>query len=234
MTNLSKKMVVSLVCLLGGMGCNHSYGGWYSSTGAQCGNAAPGCDYYADGKTKLSIQEDPSFQSDNGTNDGAGRGGFVYYYSDTFSQNVEQSPDGLIFSMTTQTALNSMNTPTKDVDLMRADLQTADLTSRAQLVAAKFQMNIEAATQLTMLADKFQELTAAGSMQLSQEDGQAITRQAFAIAGLNANDVNIAIAKSLAGDDDAEEDLLNMAATGLGMQAQMLKSQLLPALGIQP
>jgi len=232
--NLARFGVVAVVSLLGGMGCNHSYGGWYTSTGAQCGNAAPGCDYYADGKTKLSIQEDPSFQSDNGANDGAGRGGFVYYFSNTFNQNVEQSPDGLIFSMATQTALNSMNTQTKDVDLMRAEVQNADLTSRAQVVAEKFQMNIEAATQLTMLSDKIQQLTAGGTTQLTQEDGQEISREAFAIAGLNANDVNLAITKSLAGDDGAEEDLLNMAATGLGMQAQMLKSQLLPALGIQP
>ena len=117
---------------------------------------------------------------------------------------------------------------------MRAEVQNADLTSRAQVVAEKFQMNIEAATQLTMLSDKIQQLTAGGTTQLTQEDGQEISREAFAIAGLNANDVNLAITKSLAGDDGAEEDLLNMAATGLGMQAQMLKSQLLPALGIQP
>jgi hypothetical protein len=230
---LARFAAVTAACVFGGMGCNHSYGGWYTNSGAQCGSAKPGCDYYSDGKTKLSIQEDPSFQSDNGANDGPGRNGFVFYYSDNFNQNVEQSPTGLIFSISTQTALNSLNTQTKDVDLQRADLQADDLTARAQGVAERFQMNIEAATKLTLLADKIQQINTNGT-QLSADDAQAISREAFAIAGLNVNDVNAAVLRSVSGDDNAEEELLNSAATGLGMQANMLKSQLLPALGIQP
>lgn len=227
-----KSIIATAVCALGGMGCN-GYSGFYTNTGAQCGAARPGCDYFSDGKTKISIQDDPSFQSDDGANDGPGRDGFIFYFSTTYNQQVEQSPDGIIFSMSTQTALNSLNTQTKDVDLMRADLQTTDLTERAQAIAARFQMNIEAATKLTLLSDKIQQIQVAGAP-MTQETSQSLAYEAFSIAGLNPTDVNSAIAKSLAGDDDAETALLASAANGLGMPSDMLKSQLLPALGIQP
>lgn len=115
---------------------------------------------------------------------------------------------------------------------MRADLQAQDLVNRAQAISARFQMNIEAATRITLLSDKIQQINANGNM--TEEASQSLAYEAFSIAGLNPNDVSSAIAKSVAGDESAELELLTSAALGLGMPSDMLKSQLLPALGIQP
>jgi hypothetical protein len=219
-----------VVCMTGTMGCHSGYNGYYTSAGAQCGSARPGCDYYSDAQTKITVKQDPAWDGDYYD---LLRNGGASYFSTVFNQNVVQTPVGLIYSTTTLGALNSVDSQTKDVDMMRADLQTQNLTEHAQAISARFQMNIEAATKLAMLSDKIQQINASGAP-MTQESSQQLAYDAFSIAGLNPTDVNSAILKSMSGDNNAEETLLNSAADSLGMPSVMLKSQLLPALGIQP
>ena len=75
-------------------------------------------------------------------------------------------------------------------------------------------------------------LTSSG--QITEEDREAITHAALNVAGLSTDDVNAAIARMIKdGDKSAIDDLVNKAATNLGMPSSAgLRDQLLPALGI--
>ncbi len=126
----------------------------------------------------------------------------------------------------------SITGSTRDTDLQQADLQKDDVAMRAQSVATQFQMNYDAAVQLTQLADKVQAMTANGSM--SSEDREAITESALSVAGISSDDMNSAIATMIKdGNSDAVNALMDKAATNLGMPSSAaLRNQILPALGI--
>jgi len=123
-------------------------------------------------------------------------------------------------------------TATKDVDLQRADLQDQKLDSAAQSLSDKFQMSFESARQLAQIADKLQNLNAAG--QISDEDRDALSNSALGVAGLSADDVNGAVAQMIKdGNQQAINALMDKAATNLGMPSSAgLRDQILPALGI--
>jgi hypothetical protein len=126
---------------------------------------------------------------------------------------------------------NSVDTDTKDVDLQRAELQGQNLDSQAQSISGQFGMDFESARQLAQLADKMSTLSASGSV--SEEDRETITHAALNIAGLSTDDVNAAIESTIKGDSHAMDDLMNKAATNLGMSSSAgLRDQLLPTLGI--
>jgi hypothetical protein len=126
---------------------------------------------------------------------------------------------------------DSVDGSTRDTDLQQADLQQADVATRAQSVAAQFQMNYTAAVQLTQLADKVQAMTQTGTM--TSEDREAITESALGVAGIGTDDVNTAIAATINGDTTAINALMDKAATNLGMPSSAgLRDQILPALGI--
>ena len=124
-------------------------------------------------------------------------------------------------------------TGTKDVDLQRADLQDQKLDSEAQALQDKFEMSAESAHQLAVLADKVQETSASGT--ITDEARDEIARAALHVAGLTTDDVNDALAKMVQdGDQQAIDDLMDKAASNLGMPSSAgLRDQLLPALGIQ-
>lgn len=127
----------------------------------------------------------------------------------------------------------SVGGATKDVDLQRADLQQQAIEDRAQGIAQQFSMNIESARQLTQLADRMQQLTAAGKGQISDDDRQMMAEAALGVAGVKADEVTAAYAKLAQGDKAAVEGLLGKAAANLGMpSAAGLREQILPALGI--
>ena len=92
-------------------------------------------------------------------------------------------------------------------------------------------MNIEAARQLTQIADRMQSLTVQGSM--TDDDRQAVTTAALGVAGITNDQVTQAYAKFGNGDKTAVEGLLTQAATNLGMPSTAgLRDQILPSLGI--
>ena len=124
-------------------------------------------------------------------------------------------------------------TGTKDVDLQRADLQNQKLDGEAQALQDKFQMSAESAHQLAVLADKVQEASSSGT--ITDETRDEIASAALKVAGLTTDDVNDALAKMVQdGDQQAIDDLMNKAASNLGMSSSAgLRDQLLPALGIQ-
>ena len=127
---------------------------------------------------------------------------------------------------------NSVDTDTKDVDLQRAELQGQNLDTQAQSISGQFGMSFESARQLAQLADKMSTLSASGSV--SEEDRETITHAALSIAGLSTEDVNTAIQSMIKdGNQNAMDDLMNKAATNLGMTSSAgLRDQLLPSLGI--
>jgi len=129
-------------------------------------------------------------------------------------------------------AANSIDTDTKDVDLQRADLQGQNLDSQAQSISGQFGMSFESARQLAQLADKMSSLSASGAA--SEEGREEIAHAALAVAGISTDDVNNAIARVVKeGDQKAVTDLMDKAATNLGMQSSAgLRDQLLPTLGI--
>jgi hypothetical protein len=128
---------------------------------------------------------------------------------------------------------NSASGATKDVDLQKADAQSAGFEQRAQAVATQFGMAPESARRLTQLADQVQRLSAAGAM--TAEDREAITHSALNVAGISSADVNNAIAQVITtGDQKSIDELMNKAAKNLGMSSSAgLRDQLLPALGIK-
>ena len=128
---------------------------------------------------------------------------------------------------------DSTDSDTRDTDLQQANLQSATLASRAQAIANQFQMSVSAATQLAVLGDKVQAMTAQGQ-DLTDEDRDAITQSALNIAGLTSDEVNDAFQKSVAGDNSAADALVEKAAQNLGMpSSDNLRGQLLQALGVQ-
>jgi hypothetical protein len=136
------------------------------------------------------------------------------------------------FSGAQSGAAASVDDDTKDVDLQRADLQGQNLDTKAQSLAGQFGMSFESARQLALLADQMQSLGSAGS--ISEENREAITHAALGIAGISTDDVNGAIAQMMKdGNQKAIDDLMNKAATNLGMSSSAgLRDQLLPSLGI--
>jgi hypothetical protein len=132
--------------------------------------------------------------------------------------------DGVIYSNSGQN---------KDVDLVRAQVESQDLQSRAIAVSAQYGMSITGAAQLTQLSDRMQTLTVNGQ-QMTDEDRAALTEAAFEVAGVSGDDVNAAAATMIkTGDKTAVNDLLEKAATNLGMNSPaMLRDQILPSLGI--
>lgn len=127
---------------------------------------------------------------------------------------------------------NSLSGRTRDVDLQRANYEQQALNARAQVVADKFQMNFDSAIQLTQLSDKIQVMKKQGQMTTADRD--ALTQSAFGIAGVTPDEVNNALSQSIAGDDRATDELLDKAATNLGMPSgAALRDQLLPAMGVK-
>jgi hypothetical protein len=127
---------------------------------------------------------------------------------------------------------NSVDADTKDVDLQRAELQGANLDNQAQALSGQLGMSFDSARQLAELADKMSSLTASG--QVTEEDREAITHAALGVAGLSTDDVNKVLAQMIKdGNTKAVDDLMNKAASNLGMQSSAgLRDQLLPALGM--
>ena len=92
-------------------------------------------------------------------------------------------------------------------------------------------MSFDSARQLAQLADQFSTLSSNG--QITEEQREQITHAALSVAGLTTDDVNAAISDALQGNANAIDDLMNKAATNLGMQSSAgLRDQLLPSLGI--
>ena len=128
---------------------------------------------------------------------------------------------------------NSVSGDTKDVDLQRADLQSDSLDQRSQSFASSYSMSIDSARQLVQIADRMQQLTNQG--QMTDDDRDAITHAALGVAGISTEEMNATIQKVIEnnGDQSALDDLMNKAATHLGMSSSAgLRDQLLPALGI--
>ena len=128
---------------------------------------------------------------------------------------------------------NNIGDGTKDVELQKSDLDSANVEAQVQTIANQYQMKADAARQLVTLANQFQAATAQGSM--TAEDREAIVNGAMAVAGISADEVNAAVTKKAQNNDDSGiADLMNKAATNLGMPSSAgLRDQLLPALGIQ-
>jgi len=109
--------------------------------------------------------------------------------------------------------------------------KNAALDAKAQVMATQFQMDFEGARQLTQLADKFELLQQSG--QLTDADRAALARSALAVAGVEENEVNDAVAKAAQGDKNAVEFVMTKAATNLGMPSTaMLRDQILPSVGV--
>lgn len=128
---------------------------------------------------------------------------------------------------------NSVGGGTKDIDLQQSQADQADQASRARNFANQFQMDYGKALELTRLADQVQSLSK--SNQMTGDDQQAITEKALAVSGISTVEVNQTIARVIRdGDQTAINDLLNKAATNLGMPSSAgLREQILPALGIK-
>jgi flagellar biosynthesis/type III secretory pathway protein FliH len=120
---------------------------------------------------------------------------------------------------------------TKDVDLQRAKIQEQKLADQAEALANQFQMSVESATQLTQLSQKVKKMAMTGHMTV--KDREAITKSALAVAGITVDEVNEAFAHAMAGDKSATDDLLDKAASNLGMNSSAdLRDKLLPSFGV--
>ena len=128
---------------------------------------------------------------------------------------------------------NDTGDATKDVDLQAAEIQDASLRTRATDLQEHYQMSFQAAVQVTELSDKVRALQANGRA-LTPEDENAVFGAAFAIAGVQPAEVANAVAKSLDGDNSAEDALLTKAAANMHMSQAVLRDQLLPLVGVRP
>ena len=121
---------------------------------------------------------------------------------------------------------------TKDTQLQQAQLQAQSLQDRAGQLSNQFGMNLNAATRLTALADRMNQLEQGGNF--TDEDRAALTDAALAVAGISLADENAAATALIqSGDHTAVDNLLVKAASNLGMSSPAtLRDQILPALGI--
>jgi hypothetical protein len=128
---------------------------------------------------------------------------------------------------------DSVEGNSKDVDLERADAQSAAIEDRAQTLAASYSMDIDAARQLTQLADKMTELTNQNGG-MTDQDRAAVTDAALQVAGISGDEVNAAYAQAIqTKDTSAVNALLSKGATNLGMSSTAaLRDQILPSLGV--
>ena len=92
-------------------------------------------------------------------------------------------------------------------------------------------MNIEAARQLTQIADKMSMLTnQAGGM--TDDDRASLTEAALGVAGISNDQVTKAYTAYFNGDKSAVNNLIGQAAANTGASETDLRSQILPSLGI--
>jgi len=177
--------------------------------------------------------------------------GIYSIYNNNYANNGEAAPVSWIYTpcfpdicpseaVTYSAGVNSsggntssLDSQTKDVDLQRADLQSDLQEQRAQTLASHFGMNIDSARQLSLLVDRMNSLTD-GSGQISDEDRASLSDAAFSIAHISSDDVNAAIQNYIQnGDKSALDDLMEHAATNLGMPSSAgLRDEILPSLGI--
>lgn len=127
---------------------------------------------------------------------------------------------------------SSAGTRSKDVDFQRAELQQQDRDSRAQALAVHYQMDVDSARQLTLLADRMRMLVARG--QLTREDRSALATSALGVVGISRADVQAAAVNDIQNGDRAGINrLIEQAANKLGMPSSTaLRNEILPSLGI--
>lgn len=138
--------------------------------------------------------------------------------------SLESTPAGIT---------DSIGGQTKDIDLQQSQADAAQQAQRAQRFANEFQMDYGKALELTRLADQVQGLS--NSAKMTDEDRQAISEKALAVAGISKDEVNQTIVRVVQdGDQTAVDNLMNKAASQLGMPSSAgLRDKILPALGIR-
>jgi hypothetical protein len=235
----------SLACYCDSTGCWYDNSGWYDVGGgyytgywpstdtSYYGNSSNSSGYYTGGSTNTSSYGNSSNSS-----------GYYSGSTNTSSYGNSSNTSGSYYGNSTNTSAygNSSNSSgyyysadgkTKDVDLQNADLQKQDLNTRAQALASQFQMNYDAALQLTQLSDKFNKLSVANK--LTDEDRAAIIDSTLGVAGISKADVDAAIqARVVDGNEHALDDLLEKGAKNIGMpNSAGIRDQILPSLGMK-
>jgi hypothetical protein len=146
-------------------------------------------------------------------------------------QPVANLTSGTTVYQDSKGTIYSQDGGTRDTDLQQADLEQDDNAARVQAMADHFQMSADAASQLIVLADQVQKLSAQGAM--TDEDRQAITEATLNVAGVSSSDISNAINSAVqTGRMDSVNDLMDKAAANLGISTDNLRGKLLPALGV--
>jgi hypothetical protein len=204
----------------------NDFGGIYMSNGVCTGDCSSG------GSNPNPVGNSGGYSNGSNGNASNGTNGYVGNYG-TSNNNNSTDPMGLQSTGSSNGSSNSVGgSDTKDVDLQRADLQTARLDDRAKSMASQYSMSVDSARQLVQLSDKFQAIKNS-SGGLSDEARADLTEAALGIAGIDADQVNAAVASYIKGDPSAVRDLISKGASNLGMSSdQMLRDQILPSLGI--
>jgi len=241
----------SLACYCDSYGCWYDNSGWYDVGGGYYTGYWPGDTSYTGNSSNSGgnyYGGDTGYTGNSSNSGSYNSGGYNSGGNTSYTGNSSNSGsfagDGSTYysgnSSSTSTTGNSSNSgsgystagQTKDVDLQNADLQKQDLNEKAQKVASQFQMDFNAAMQLTQLADKFDKLSISGKM--TDADRAAIIDSTLGVAGISTADVNKAIKSQMDGNKQALDELLEQGAKNLGMpNSAGLRDQILPQLGIK-
>lgn len=125
----------------------------------------------------------------------------------------------------------SIGGATKDVDLMRAQVQKTSLLQRAAQLSSGLQMDFKSAMQLTQLADKIQILESTQN-QLTAADHSAVMQNLLSIAGVSQDEVNQVSQTGMQGDMAQVSALMDKVSQNLGMSFTTFRDQILPKLGV--
>jgi hypothetical protein len=227
MKNLKNSVLLMLLavsftaCNGGGGGggyVNDPYYGWYDQWGNECGNLAPGCNYwYPSGQweDKILIDEDPYYYS---TYPGDFEYYDYFYYGGTYFQDVWVSRTGIIYDSWSGDALNKNNdfASGRDVVTDVAQAEQKALESASQYYARKFGLSDDQGMKIAITLNDFATL-----QERTEQDISDFTKRLY---GVDFNSLKPALDAAALGDNSKMTGVIETAASNFGTNPEAMRN----------
>jgi hypothetical protein len=195
-----------------------SYSGWFNKFGKECGNLAPGCDYWAatgDLHDKIHADEDPYFDSHH---PGDFESYATYYYQGLPFHDVWVSRSGIIYDAWTGEALNRDGdfVSGRDVITDVAVAQEKSLQAAASYYARKFSLSAAQGVKIARTINDFSTMA-----NRTEQDVADFTRRLY---GIDINVLKPALSSAALGNTHDLTLIINDAAISFGTSPENMRN----------
>lgn len=219
-----KTFALLTILAMGGIACtpttttyvDDSYYGWYDQWGYECGNLAPGCNYWfptGDWSDKINMEEDPYYYS-------SGYGDFEYYDYYSSYRDVWVSRTGIIYDSWDGQALNkdSAFATGRDVVTDVALAEEKALEAAGVYYARKFGLAEDQGMKLAKTLNDFSTL-----QERSEQDIADFTKRLY---GVDFNGLKPALDSAAMGNNSKLETVITDAAVGFGTTPENMRGMI--------